>query len=179
MSQQGQIKLEIHGLPSSIDPNSVRITGLGNVQLFDIACTVGQVQPLPTGAAEAIRGLQSKRALLHEEKKIIDAAMVALNNYASTMKGDKISPKEADSFLDTYMTRARALIKTGAGLDEQILLLKREIRALTLEQLAKQGRAEGLVTVIVMAKAAADVELKLTYGMSLRPSDSMFARMMI
>ena len=179
MSQQGQIKLEIHGLPSSIDPNSVRITGLGNVQLFDIACTVGQVQPLPTGAAEAIRGLQSKRALLHEEKKIIDAAMVALNNYASTMKGDKISPKEADSFLDTYMTRARALIKTGAGLDEQILLLKREIRALTLEQLSKQGSAEGLVTVIVMAEAAADVELKLTYGMSLRPYDSMFAQIMI
>ena len=179
MSQQGQIKLEIHGLPSSIDPNSVRITGLGNVQLFDIACTVGQVQPLPTGAAEAIRGLQSKRALLHEEKKIIDAAMVALNNYASTMKGDKISPKEADSFLDTYMTRARALVKAGADFDEQILLLDREIRNLTLEQSAKQGRAEGLVTVIVIAQAATDIELKLTYGMSLRPSDTIFARNII
>ncbi|ETW76100.1 hypothetical protein HETIRDRAFT_430490 [Heterobasidion irregulare TC 32-1] len=160
---QGQIKLEIHGLPSSIDPNSVRITGLGNVQLLGIACTVGKVQPLPTGAAEAIRSLQSKRALLHEEKKIIDASLVALNNYVTDMKGDKISPKEADSFLDTYMTRARALIKTGTGLDEHILLMKREIRALTLEQSAKQGRAEGLVTVIVMAQAATDVELKLTY----------------
>jgi len=40
-SQAGQNRIRITGLPGVIDPDSIRVSGLGQARLFDIVCTTG------------------------------------------------------------------------------------------------------------------------------------------
>ncbi|THH11349.1 hypothetical protein EW146_g8074 [Bondarzewia mesenterica] len=162
--QKGQNKAEIRGLSSSLDTESVRINGLGNVQLFDVVCTIGKANSNgPDSLAEVIRGLEAKKAAIVAEKKAISDAKDVLDSYSKTLKGDDVSPEQADGFVLKYIERMRALVKVGAELDEQILQLSRQIEKETTEGSIKQGKTNGEVTVVVMAKEAAEVELKLIY----------------
>ncbi|THH08575.1 hypothetical protein EW146_g8944 [Bondarzewia mesenterica] len=163
--QIGENKVEILNLPTCIDTESARVTGLGAVQLFDVVCTTGDSSP--TGPAhsfaEIIRTLESKKTALVAERQSLKAAAAVLESYAKTLSSNEVSPEQADAFLERYVARSRGLITEGAHLDEKILDLGRKIEEKTMAGSQKKGKTGGKVTVVVMARHASEVKLKLTY----------------
>jgi hypothetical protein len=63
------------------------------------------------------------------------------------------------------LSRSRSLGSTRAELEEEILQLTRQIDVLSSTEVKKQGMADGEVTVVIMAKQATDIKLRLTYRM--------------
>ncbi|KAA1476569.1 hypothetical protein DENSPDRAFT_843554 [Dentipellis sp. KUC8613] len=163
--KKGQNKIDICDLPGSIDTESVRVTGLGDVKVFDVVCSVGHPsQDLPSeSTSEVIRALKAKKGSLLSQKAASTSASWILANYASTLKAEHTSPDQADAFYDTFMTRAKASIQKDVEFDEEILQLDRKINKLEREGSEKKGKTDGKVSVVLMASEPAEVELHLTY----------------
>lgn len=66
--------------------------------------------------------------------------------------------------MDTYVRRARKLVREGAELEEQILEVEKAIKKEREEKDKKKGSTEGMVSVVVMAKREMEAEFKLTYS---------------
>ncbi|TFY63210.1 hypothetical protein EVG20_g6412 [Dentipellis fragilis] len=163
--EKGQNKIDICGLSGSIDTESARVTGLGDVKVFDVVCSIGHHSQdfSSESTSEVIRALKAKKASLVSQKAASTSASWILANYASTLKADHISPEQADAFYDTFLTRANTAIQKDVELDEEILQLDRKIDNLDKAGSEKKGKADGKVSVVLMASEPAEVELHLTY----------------
>lgn len=80
------------------------------------------------------------------------------------MKSDDVTPEQADAFLDTYVRRARKLVKEGADLQEQIQEIDKEIREEREERSKRKGSMDGMVSIVLMAKREIEAEFKLSYS---------------
>lgn len=169
-SQKGQNKVEISNLPGSIDTESARvnITGLNALQLFDVVCTKSKSYipgvTFTTSTPESIRVLEAKKSVLIAERDTLSSAMTVLEHYSKTLKGEDISPEQADKFLDTYVKRMRKLVQEAAELQEQIQEIDKEIRKEKEERSMRKGSAEGVVSIVVMSKREMEAEFKLIYS---------------
>ncbi|KAH9059613.1 hypothetical protein EDB87DRAFT_1684675 [Lactarius vividus] len=163
--QPGQSKIQITHLPGSIDTDSARVSGLGDVQLSDVVCSVGrgidEIDPLST--SEVVRKLKVKKDALVDDRDGLDNISDTMVNYSRTLVGGTVSPDRAGEFFDTLLTRSQTLRATRVELEEEILQLTRQIDVLSLAEERKQGKSNGEVTVVVVAKQATEIELKLTY----------------
>ncbi len=163
--QPGQSKIQISHLPGSIDTDSARISGLGDAQLSDVVCSVGrgieEIDPLST--SERVRKLNVKKDVLVEDRDALDDISDTMVTYSKTLVGDTVSPNRAEKFFDNLLTRSQTLRSTRVGLDEEILQLTRQIDVLSSAEERKQGKSDGEVTVVIVAKQATEIELKLTY----------------
>ena len=86
--------------------------------------------------------------------------------YSKSLSGDSVPPRQAERYFESLLTRSQDISSTRAGLEEEILQLSRQIDVLSLCETKKQGKTNGEVTVVIMAKKATNVELRLTYRMS-------------
>lgn len=161
----GQTKIQIRHLPDSIDTESVRVTGLGDAQLFDVVCSVGScVDEIdPASTAEAVRKLNAQKDVLVQNVNAIDANAHTMMTYSQSLTGDSVSPRQAERFIDNFLSRSRLLISTRADLEEEILQLSRQIDALSSAEKKKEGKTGGDVSVVVMTKQPTDIQLRLTY----------------
>ncbi|KAH9000878.1 hypothetical protein EDB86DRAFT_472098 [Lactarius hatsudake] len=163
--QPGQSKIQISHLPRSIDTDSARVSGLGDAQLSDVVCSVGrgieEIDPLSTN--EVVRKLKVKRDALVQDRDALDDISGTTVDYSRTLVGDKVSPDHAGKFFDTLLTRSQTLRTTRVELEEEILQLARQIDVLSSAEERKQGKSDGEATVVIVAKQATEIELKLTY----------------
>ena len=83
------------------------------------------------------------------------------------MSGDSVPPRQAERFFESLLTRSRDISSTRAGLEEEILQLSRQIDMMSSCETKKQGKTNGEVTVVIMAKKTTNIELRLTYRMLL------------
>lgn len=90
--------------------------------------------------------------------------MTVLGHYSKTLKGEDVSPEQADKFLDTYVKRSRKFVQEGAELQEQIQVIDEEIKKEMEERSMRKGSVEGMVSIVVMAKREMEAEFKLTYS---------------
>ena len=88
-------------------------------------------------------------------------------DYSKSLSGNSVPPRQAERFFESLLTRSRDISSTRAGLEEEILQLSRQIDMLLSCETKKQGKTSGEVTVVIMAKTATTIELRLTYRMSL------------
>jgi hypothetical protein len=87
-------------------------------------------------------------------------------NYSKSLNGDSVAPRQAERFFESLLIRTRDISSTRVDLEEEILQLSRRIDVLSSSETKKKGTTNGEVTVVIMAKKATDVELRLTYRMS-------------
>ncbi|KAI9510195.1 hypothetical protein F5148DRAFT_995619 [Russula earlei] len=163
--KEGQSKIQIRRLSSSIDTESARVTGLGDAQLFDVVCSIGTgFEEIDTAStAEAVRKLKSKKDVLVKDLDTINDVSETMMNYAKSLSGDSVPPRQAERFFESLLSRSNATATVRAELEEGILQLSRQIEVLSSAEPQKQGNAGGEVTVVIMAKQATDIELRLTY----------------
>jgi hypothetical protein len=163
--QPGQSKIQISNLSSSIDTESARVSGLGDAQLSDVVCSVGsglgEVDALST--SEVIRKLNVKLNARTSDRDALDDMLRTMTNYSKTLAGDTVSPNRAETFFENLLTRSQTLRSQRVEMDEEILQLTRQIDVLLSPELKKQGLSDGEVTVVIAAKQATEIELKLTY----------------
>jgi hypothetical protein len=165
--QEGQSKIQIRHLPGSIDTESCRITGLGDAQLFDVVCSVGRsVEEIDSASTtEVIRTLNTKKNVLSKNLDALDDISDTMMTYSNSLIGEHVPPVAAEQFFLNLLSHSRSLGSTRAQLEEEILQLTRQIDVLSSTEVKKQGKADGEVTVVIMAKKATDIELRLTYRM--------------
>jgi hypothetical protein len=97
----------------------------------------------------------------------IDSISEILVDYSKSLSADSVSPEQAESFFENLSTTSRDISSTRADLEEEILQLSRQIGMLSSCEMKKQGNTNGEVTVVIMAKKSTNIELRLTYCMSL------------
>ncbi|KAI0252908.1 hypothetical protein BJV78DRAFT_1281253 [Lactifluus subvellereus] len=163
--EEGQCKIQIYHLPNSIDTESCRVTGLGDAQLFDVVCSVGRtIEEIDSAStAEVIRMLEAKKDVLYRKLDVLDDVSGSMVAYSKSLVGEHVPPGQAERFFEYILSRSQSLESTRAELDEEILQVTRQIDILWSTKLKKQGKADGEVTVVIMAKQATDIELRLTY----------------
>ncbi|EIN04009.1 hypothetical protein PUNSTDRAFT_108850 [Punctularia strigosozonata HHB-11173 SS5] len=162
----GQNRVEVTGLPSCMDTDSVRVTGLGDARLFDVICTITPSATrvsLPHSPAEQIRRLEAKRKTLESMKHVREHEEDILTDYGKSLRGEHVSPADASSFLDGFIERAQKNLEALAELDEAIVQVNREIHTEKERAAKKKGDSRGEVTVVIVADQDGPVELKLTY----------------
>jgi hypothetical protein len=113
-SQAGQNKVEIEGLPSTIDTHTVRVSGLGDARLSDVVCTIetnSESSYAPDSSSELIRLLDVQKQALESEKRIRKEEAELLVKYAQTLTGEHVSPTNMSTFLENFIEQNRVNLK--------------------------------------------------------------------
>ena len=105
-----------------------------------------------------------KDALVKDLDAIYDISKTMMN-YSESLARDSISPGEGTIFFESILTLSQDVPSTRASLEEKNVQLSRQIDALTPRETQKQGQTNREITVVIMARKAVDIELKLTYRM--------------
>ncbi|KAJ3507403.1 hypothetical protein NLJ89_g6323 [Agrocybe chaxingu] len=166
---KGQNKVLIRGLPSTIDTDSVRVSGLGEARLFDVVCTVGSSKAASyasDSSSEIIRTLIVRKLALESERATREQESQLLLKYAQTLSGEHVTPTQMGQFLESYVERERNSLNARAELSEKIVELNRQIEAEQHKTSSKQGTANGQVDIVIAADEDTNAELKLTYIVS-------------
>lgn len=165
----GQNKIEITGLSSTIDTQSIRISGLGEARLFDIVCGLDDstlAQNDPNCPAEKVRLLCLKAEALEREKRAAEQQAELLTHYSKTLQGEHTSPPTFLEFVDELTLRNADNARLISELQEKIVQLNREIIPLRAQHAKKKGEAHGVVTVVIVAQEDTHIDFKLTYRAS-------------
>ncbi|KAJ7777562.1 hypothetical protein DFH07DRAFT_766321 [Mycena maculata] len=87
--KSGSNKIKITELPSCMDTQSVRVSGLGNARLFDIACTT---RDKPSKSSEAVWLLTAKKTSVLSEKQVRNHESALLVTYGKTLSAEHHQP---------------------------------------------------------------------------------------
>ncbi|KAF7335447.1 hypothetical protein MVEN_02198000 [Mycena venus] len=173
--KSGNTKIEITELPSCIDTQSVRVSGLGDARLFDVVCTTRDGfencsslldGPGPWKSSEAMRRLKAQKLALEGEKRVRGHESDLLVSYAKTLHGEHVSPTQMGEFLQSFVEQGRKNLEAVAELDEKIVALDRQIEVEVQKETTKKGLTTGEVTIVVGTDSDTHVDLKLTYIVS-------------
>jgi hypothetical protein len=80
-----------------------------------------------------------------------------------SLKGTDVDPDTATSFLTTFVQSGQDNIQAVAKLDDEIISIERELKQLQDQAAERKGDADGHIAVVLHAKVATTVELRLTY----------------
>ena len=154
--------IEVTGLSSVTDTESLRVSGLGNARLLVVNCLREKFAKI--SGSDPIRILKSQKHELRVERDGRKAEIEILRGFGDKM-GEKpgITPDQANTFVDTLFEKTLACAETVATLDDQIAEIKRRIRK------AKSERAGSALVKAVITLVARDdetVQLKLIYRQS-------------
>lgn len=165
----GQNELAITGLPSCIDTDSARITGLGDAVLFDVVCTVADARDVDAQLAardDVLKTLERRRDVLQGEKALRGRTDDVLTKYGLSLNAENTSVEIVSTFMESMINRGSTMLEQIASLDEQIAVVEKELekekRRLEKERL--KAPALGRVSTVIMAKRAGKVEVTLTYS---------------
>ena len=141
------------------------MSGLGDAQLSDVVCSVGRgIEEIDTqSTGEVIRKLNVKKIALLDDRDALDDISNTMIGYSKTLAGDTVSPNRAETFFENLLTRSQTMRSQRVELDEEILQLTRQIDVLSSAEERKQGKSDGEVAVVIVAKQETEIELKLTY----------------
>jgi N-terminal domain of unknown function (DUF4140) len=165
--QTGHNKIQITGLSSNIDTESIRVSGLGQARLFDVVCTIEKKQGADLSSdssPEIIRQLNVKKLRLESEKRVMEHEADLLVTYAKTLNGEHVTPTAMSDFLKTFVDKGKENLKAVAEIDKNILEVNRMIEKESAKAALKIGEANGQATIVVVASENSKVEMKLTYS---------------
>ncbi|KAJ6492563.1 hypothetical protein C8R47DRAFT_1013238, partial [Mycena vitilis] len=162
--QSGNTKIEITELPSCIDTQSVRVSGLGDARLFDVVCTTRDGGK--SKASEAVRLLKAQKLALEGEKRVRDHESDLLVSYARTIKGEHVAPQEMNEFLQSFVEQGKKNLQAVAEIEEKLVVVDRQIEVEVEKEAAKKGASTGEVTIVLGTDSETHVNLKLTYIVS-------------
>ena len=133
-----------------------------------MVCSIGpgidEIDSVST--AEVVRKLSARKDVLSEDLDAINDISGTMVTYSKSLAGDSVPPDQAEKFFEGLMSRSRAMTSARAELEEEILQLSRQIDMLSSAEKKRQGKTDGEVSVVIMAKKATNIELRLTYRMS-------------
>ncbi|EKM77950.1 hypothetical protein AGABI1DRAFT_129739 [Agaricus bisporus var. burnettii JB137-S8] len=162
--QGGQNKIVISKLSSTIDTASVRISGFnpGNgTYLSDVVCSILDGSDDLTDGP--IRALETRKAYLVREKKVLDTQAEVLVKYSSSLDGTQASPDVMTKFLNAFVAQGKTNIQAVVKVEEEIAEINKQIEAEQKKATLLKGSAHAEITAVVTADNDTRVTLKLMY----------------
>jgi hypothetical protein len=141
-----------------------------------VVCSIGHsVEDIDTTSTdEAISKLIARRDKLEGDDEAIYNIYSKMLTYADSLAKNSVPPQEAERFFESLMSRSRAMSSAQADMNEEIVQIEHQIEVLSSSEKKKKGIMDGEVSVVIMAKQPTDIELRLTYRMSLSISNDDF-----
>lgn len=154
--------IEVTGLSSVTDTESLRVSGLGNARLLVVNCLRERFTEI--SESDPIRVPKSQKHELRAERDARKAEVEILKGFGDKM-GDKldITPDQANTFADTLLQKTLDCAEVVASLDDKIEKIGRKINKAESE---KAGSAFVKAVIIITANDDGPVQLKLTYRQS-------------
>ena len=154
--------IEVAGLSSVTDTESLRVSGLGDARLLVVNCLREQFTEI--SESDLIRALKSQECERQVEKDARKAEVEILKAFGGRM-GDKpnVTPDRANTFASTLFEKTLACAETVKKLDDEIVEIKRRIDKVESE---KAGSAFVKAVLTIVADDDGPVQLKLTYRRS-------------
>jgi len=151
--------IEVTGLSSVTDTESLRVSGLGNARFLVVNCLRERFAQI--SESDPIRNLKSQKRELRVERDAKKVEIEILKGFGDKM-GDKpdITPDQANSFADTLFEKTLACAETVAALDDKIEEIERRINKAESE---KAGSAFVKAVITIVANDDGPVQLTLTY----------------
>jgi hypothetical protein len=130
-------------------------------------CSIGHgIEEIDTAStAEVVRKLKAQKDVLVKDVDAIDDVSDTMVTYSQSLAGDSVPPRQAERFFESLLSRSQAMTSTRADLKEEILQLSCQIDVLSSTEKKKQGKTDGQVSMVIMAKQATDIELRLSCRM--------------
>ena len=165
-----QNELSITSLPSCIDTDSARVTGLGDAVLFDVVCTVDDAEDTDDSKNAKLNELERRRSTLERQKELRTTAAEVSVRYGRTLSAEHASAKVVESFVDSLVQRGATALKDLESIDEQIADLCKEIakEQRRIQKERQKAETRGRVSAVIMAKRGGKVEITLTYSKGFR-----------
>ncbi|KAH8118034.1 hypothetical protein DFH11DRAFT_1571997 [Phellopilus nigrolimitatus] len=167
---EGQNELSITSLPSCIDVESARVTGLSDAVLFDVVCTISDDRDVHESYIQGskLRELERRRGVLQGERTLLYHAGDILVKYGRTMSAENNPADVVEDFIDSLAHRGSRTLKKAEELDAQLAEVEEDIvqEKRRLEKERKRAPTHGRVTAVIMAKHAGKVDITLTYMVS-------------
>ncbi|TDL25849.1 hypothetical protein BD410DRAFT_784883 [Rickenella mellea] len=162
--QKGQNELKIYNLPSCVDLDTARLTGLGDAVLFDVVCSLEVKAAKPTTSAK-YRELQRKLSQLQGEKRVHEHEADILVNYGKTLHGEHRTNDYVQAFLAEFVDHGKKNLEAIAELDREITEVEQEMVEETVVMIKAIGKGptNAMVTAIITAQREGKVEVTLTY----------------
>ena len=154
--------VEVTGLSSVTDTESLRVSGLGDASLLVVNCLREQFTEI--SESDPIRVLKSQKSEFLAERGARKAEIEVLKAFGEKM-GDKpnVIPDQANAFAETLFKKTLACGETLKVLDDEIADIKRKIDKAESE---KAGSAFVKAVITIFANDDGPVQLKLTYRQS-------------
>ena len=161
-TQAGNNLLEITGLSSTTDAESLRVTGLGNARLLVLVCNYDNYPDIPE--SDPIRTAQRELAGLRTETEARTQQLELLGNYGKSLADKKnVTPDDATSFASQLVEKTIENKRAIKDLEGKIEVLSRWIERTNQE---KQGTAQSKASVTIVAEEDGPVELHVSYRKS-------------
>lgn len=158
-TQAGNNLLEITGLSSTTDAESLRVTGLGNARLLVLVCNYDNYPDIPE--SDPIRAAHKELAALRTETDARAQQLELLTNYGKSLADKKnVNSEDAITFASQLVEKTIENRRAIKDLDAKIEVLSRWIERTQQE---KQGTAQSKASVTIVAEEDGPVELHVSY----------------
>lgn len=158
-TQAGNNLLEITGLSSTTDTESLRVTGLGNARLLVLVCNFDSYPDIPE--SDPIRAAQKELTALRAETDARLQQLELLSGYGKSLADKKnVTPEDATAFASQLVKRTIENKQAIRDLEAKIEVQSRWIERTQQE---KQGTAQSKASVTIVAEEDGPVELHVSY----------------
>ncbi|KAG8970569.1 hypothetical protein FRC03_006698 [Tulasnella sp. 419] len=176
----GTNEIDIKSLPSSLDPNTIRVQGVGKgVLVIDVvhkpppktlpysSGLFGRPPTNPPKESDKIRQLSAQKKLLEGERKVLDSQAEILVHYAKSLTAENTTPenflKFMESFSETGKSNLEAIKEKEAAIAQMQDEIQKERELPPSDDVQAEKRKNG-VSIVVQADKDAKAELTLIYG---------------
>ncbi|KAJ3163987.1 hypothetical protein HK101_000556, partial [Irineochytrium annulatum] len=168
--EPGRNRIEIKGLPSTIEEDSIRVQGKGRKGNSVLISDVVYHPPKTTGHPEVSKTLtdflqlEAELFLLTNERTLRERQAKYLCSYGDSLNGETSDIASLTTYLDTLLSIGNTVIKAVSDLDARIDALQRRIVTEREKPQVDARRRRGvIISVVLTAQTNADAEITLTY----------------
>nr|GAT43452.1 predicted protein [Mycena chlorophos] len=167
VSKSGTTNIQINELPTCVDTQSVRVSGLGaEAKLLNVACTTGThgaPSVLKAAVSATVHQLRAQHTKFEGQKRMREDATALLRSYAETLSGELISPTLMTDFIGSLVQSDNERLAAVAEIDARLESIDHQIEEELEKDALRKRHAMGLVTVDIGSDKPMNIELTLTY----------------
>ncbi|KAK7050548.1 hypothetical protein R3P38DRAFT_2865776 [Favolaschia claudopus] len=161
----GQNQVNISGLPSVLEAESLRVEGRGAATIHDVTVSTATGEHTPTSSPE-LTTLLSKREKTSAALARCEKSIASLEQYLGSLSVQHLDVYKLEDLMDNYECTGSKLDDKKTDLTEELRLLDADI-VLERERIAVPHENDKLrvkAAIRVFAQAEGDVEIALIYA---------------
>ncbi|KAF4603068.1 Conserved hypothetical protein CHP02231 [Pleurotus pulmonarius] len=161
----GQNQVQISGLPTVLDKDSLRVEGRGLASILGVA--VSDVSASTPGLSPSLSSLEDRQEVTQKAITRCTKAITAIGVYLGTLDARSLGPEHLGPLIDAYETQAEKLDLKLLKLQAEFKELNNQIsleRAVWVAKQRQGGLLGKMATIDIFVETEGKVELVLIYA---------------